>query len=306
MDDGEDELSGEVLDLSQMTKHINEKSDMYTWSISPAYSMLHDMLGILNDAVKSRPRSFPRDVRPIITDLLALLDNVRVILNETPRLNEPQRFGNRAFRHFLTRIHNERVSLLSSITDHPDVQDYFVQSFGSWTRIDYGTGHEFNFLAFISSLAVLGLIEPDDCPAVVFDVFWSYWDLTLEIQQQYNQEAAGSHGAWGVDDYLALPYVFGSAQLIDHPEITPANVIDAEVARANRDEYVYCKWIDHVMNVKIGPFFEHSRTLWSLRNLPHFAKLNGGMLKMYVGEIMDRFVVVQHFRCGSLLKWELD
>ena len=46
--------------------------------------------------------------------------------------------------------------------------------------------------------------------------------------------------------------------------------------------------------------------LYSLRNLPHFVKLNGGMIKMYRGEIMDRFLVVQHFRCGSLLKWEED
>jgi serine/threonine-protein phosphatase 2A activator len=181
--------------------------------------------------------------------------------------------------------------------------DYFVQSWGSWTRIDYGTGHEFNFLAFITSLAALGLIEPEDGPALVFDVFWTYWELTVDLQDRYNQEAAGSHGAWGVDDFAALPYVFGSAQLIDHPSITPANVIDPLVAENNRDEYAYCKWIDHVSRIKSGSFAEHSRTLWSLRGLPHFTKLNSGMMKMYVGEIMDRFLVVQHFRCGEILKW---
>jgi serine/threonine-protein phosphatase 2A activator len=73
---------------------------------------------------------------------------------------------------------------------------------------------------------------------------------------------------------------------------------------ANRDEYAYCKWVDHVPTVKTGTFAEHSRMLWSLRSLPHFQKLNSGTIKMYSGEIMDRFLVVQHFRCGSLLKWE--
>jgi hypothetical protein len=53
------------------------------------------------------------------------------------------------------------------------------------------------------------------------------------------------------------------------------------------------------MTVKTGDFAEHSRVLWSL-----FLKLNGGTIKMYSGDVMDRFVVVQHFRLGGVLKWE--
>ncbi|KAH0787376.1 Serine/threonine-protein phosphatase 2A activator [Histomonas meleagridis] len=214
------------------------------------------------------------------------------------------RFGNRAFRTFLTKIYENRAEILSDVTGNPESHEYFVQSFGSWTRIDYGTGHEFNFLAFITSLAVLKLITPEDGPALVFDVFWSYWDLIVKVQKTYNQEPAGSHGSWGVDDYVALPFVFGSAQLIDHSEVTPANVIDPIVAKAHADEFIYCKWIDYIYHVKKGNFAEHSRTLCSIRNLPHFVKLNGGMIKMYKGEVMDKFLVVQHFRFGKLLSWE--
>jgi hypothetical protein len=49
----------------------------------------------------------------------------------------------------------------------------------------------------------------------------------------------------GLDDYVALPFVFGAAQLINHREITPENVITPEVACPNRDEYLYCRRIDH-------------------------------------------------------------
>jgi serine/threonine-protein phosphatase 2A activator len=158
-------------------------------------------------------------------------------------------------------------------------------------------------LTFLTALSVLGLLIPEDHTAVVFDVFWAYWDLLILVQGQYKLEPAGSHGSWGVDDYVVLPFLFGSAQLIDHGEMVPSNVIDPMIAKNYKDKYSYCKWIDYICQVKTGPFHEHSRMLYSLRTLPHFTKLNGGMIKMYVGEVMNRFPVVQHFRCGSVLKW---
>jgi serine/threonine-protein phosphatase 2A activator len=94
-------------------------------------------------------------------------------------------------------------------------------------------------------------------------------ELLLDIQSRY-QEAAGSHGVWGIDDSVPLPFVFGCAQLIDDAEITPANVNTRDVAAANRDENEYCKSVDYVSGVKTDSFTEHSRMLWSLRNLPRF------------------------------------
>ena len=305
-DSNDDSGGADILELSELSKDINSENDIVKWNDSPAYNYIYNVLIQLNDSVKSKPRSAQRTVRPIITKIIDALNKVRTILNEVEPLKQPMRFGNRAFRLFLTRVFNERAEILKDVTDNKDAHEYFCQSFGSWTRIDYGTGHEFNFLAFITSLAVLNLIGPDDCIAIVFDVFWAYWDLTLAVQDRYHQEPAGSHGAWGVDDYVALPFVFGSSQLIDHSEITPLNVIDPIVAKAHKDEYIYCRWIDYLYHVKKGSFSEHSRMLYSLRNLPHLTKLNGGMIKMYRGEVMDRFLVVQHFRFGSVLKWEGD
>jgi serine/threonine-protein phosphatase 2A activator len=300
------DLSGDPLELTFLTKRIFRDKDIPKWIDSPAYIETDQMLCLLSESVRSKPRSVDRPRRPVIHALVAALNSVRRIMEETPPYDGSMRFGNWAFRNFLTRVYDDRADILRDVCDHPEPPEYFVQSFGSWTRIDFGTGHEYNFLAFITSLAVLGVVDEEDFVAIVFDVFWTYWDLLLDLQDRYNQEAAGSHGVWGIDDYVALPFVFGSSQLIDHPVITPASVIDPEIAKANREEYAYCKWVDHVIEVKSGTFAEHSRVLWSLRRQPHFQKLNGGTIKMYRGEVMERFTVVQHFRFGSLLKWEDD
>ena len=97
----------------------------------------------------------------------------------------------------------------------PHLAPYLLTSFGSFTRMDYGTGHETSFALFLLCLTLVRFYEP--APEVerqlVLIVFLRYLRLCWKLQDVYRLEPAGSHGVWGLDDYCFLGYIFGSGQL---------------------------------------------------------------------------------------------
>ena len=53
----------------------------------------------------------------------------------------------------------------------PEISIYLQESFGSHERIDYGTGHELNFIAFLFCLFKTGVLLADDLKAAVNCIF---------------------------------------------------------------------------------------------------------------------------------------
>lgn len=83
----------------------------------------------------------------------------------------------------------------------PELKVYLLDSFGSYERIDYGTGHELNFVVFLLCLFKVGVYTADEFASVINKVFQRYLVLMRKIQLIYVLEPAGSHGVWGLDDY---------------------------------------------------------------------------------------------------------
>lgn len=93
----------------------------------------------------------------------------------------------------------------------PEIKTYLLESFGSYERIDYGTGHELNFVVFLLCLFKLGVYKLEDMKSVINKVFQRYLILMRKIQLTYVLEPAGSHGVWGLDDYQHLAFLFGAS-----------------------------------------------------------------------------------------------
>ncbi|KAF5567286.1 serine threonine phosphatase 2A activator 2, partial [Fusarium pseudoanthophilum] len=139
------------------SRRILSKKDHDIFLSSSTYKLITAWVFGLAESVVDTPNSAVRDA-----DLSSPLKVILHILDETEQLvaksppNEQggSRFGNKAFRGLL------ELAQSNSAAWHRDigVQDegaiaelsiYFCQSFGNGNRIDYGSGHELNFMIWL-------------------------------------------------------------------------------------------------------------------------------------------------------------
>lgn len=201
-------------------QRIRTHADLERFPSTSAYAQIVHRLGCLNTAVRSNYEPSSAPATPSILLLLALLDHIHQSILSTPLHTTSQRFGNTAFRAFHAQLLLSLPTLLAplvppSLSVHlPEISHHLVNSFGNPTRIDYGTGHELSFLAFLTILHSLELLKVEDDRVVVEKLFGKYLDVVREAQRWFGLEPAGSKGVWGLDDHQHLSYLFGSSQLI--------------------------------------------------------------------------------------------
>lgn len=167
-------------------KKINEGQHVSTFLASRAY---HDILTFL---MQLNAAMFPRHVQDsnealarvqiweldsphisysaTVKKLSQLLDDLDQMIDEVPPDPGPRRFGNASFRKWNEIVTSRAPALLqlhlpadvlarqtaTVATARSELESYFLGAFGSAQRLDYGTGHELSFLAFLGCIWKLG------------------------------------------------------------------------------------------------------------------------------------------------------
>ncbi|KAF2398730.1 rotamase PTPA-1 [Trichodelitschia bisporula] len=337
----------QVLDPASLTfttpaKKIHNEADVDVWKTTAAYADILTFLHLLNAAMfphiepgaSANVQYWELDSPAVplsspVLQLQALLAALDELIASAPPATGPRRFGNVAFRVWYKLAEDKLDELLDTHVPKPalaarvELRSYLLGSFGSAQRLDYGTGHELSFLAFLGGLWKMGVFETGtngiEERGIVLGVIEPYLRLIRRLILTYNLEPAGSHGVWGLDDHSFLPYIFGSAQLSppvsdlfhlptegsasnapDPPDVTKKPVVERE-----RTRNMYFSAIGFINDVKRGPFWEHSPILFDISGVKAgWAKINIGMMKMYAAEVLAKFPVIQHFPFGALFSWE--
>eukprot|EP00667_Euglena_gracilis_P015883 EG_transcript_16548 len=299
-------------------KRVQSMDDMAKLPTTPGYKAIITFLNVASDSVKGKKLSDTSTLGPRLEAVLGVLEEVVRWSDEIP-LEEKcnSRFGNKAFRVWHARLVERSPALVHGVlTAGPDAQPqwleyaeelraYLHDSFGNPTRIDYGTGHELHFLCFLMCLFLMESCSKEDLQGLVLVVWQRYMVAMRRLQERYSHEPAGSKGVYGLDDYHHLPFLFGAAQLVGNKEgLRPSDVVEPAVVEQHAAEYMYIAGIQWIMSQKRGHFAEHSPTLYDISGVAEWAKVLSGMVKMYQGEVLGKFPIVQHLLFGRLIPFD--
>ncbi|KAJ8574300.1 hypothetical protein K7X08_026105 [Anisodus acutangulus] len=291
-------------------KIIQTQNDIVQFSSSQTCLQFLGFIVSLSESIRSHQLSDHFHVSPAVLAIVEILQTLIGYVDEIPLAPQSSRYGNFAYRTWHERMSCNAESFMLRFLPLElkeaivELVPYFTDSFGNSSRIDYGTGHETNFAAWLYCLARLGVVKEEDYQALVSRVFIKYLELMRKLQVTYSLEPAGSHGVWGLDDYHFLPFIFGSSQLIDHKYMKPKSIHNEDILENFANEYLYLSCIVFIKKVKKGLFAEHSPMLDDISGVPNWNKVNSGLLKMYKIEVLQKVPIMQHFLFGSIIPWQ--
>ncbi|KUI54009.1 Serine/threonine-protein phosphatase 2A activator 2 [Cytospora mali] len=296
--------------FKEPTRRILSVKDHELFINSPTYNLILAWIFGLAESIADTPISAVKDdeLSTPVKTLIAILDEIEQLVYQNPPDDQGgSRFGNKRFRDFLDKAKAATSKWHQQLSiDNPDaiaeLSTYLNQSFGNRKRIDYGSGHELNFLIWLLCLYRLRIVTRADFKPLLLKVFLRYLEVMRVVQCTYYLEPAGSHGVWGLDDYQFLPFLFGASQLLHHKYITPRAIHQELVLEQFGRDYLYLNQIVFVNSTKtVKGLRWHSPMLDDISASKSWEKVEGGMRRMFVAEVLKKLPVMQHFLFGSLV-----
>lgn len=299
-----------TLRFSELERRILSKKDQELFRASPTYTLILAFIFSLSESIASKKISSVSisSSPPIVGHILCFLSAIDGIIKLCPPVDQGgSRFGNPSFRKFFDMIPVlspswHRTLGITNPSAIAEVSTYLYNSFGNPARIDYGSGHELNFFIWLLSLNRLSILPESSFPAIILLVFPKYLSVLRRLQITYFLEPAGSHGVWGMDDYHFLPFLYGASQLINHPYIRPLSIHNDLVLEEEGDEYLYLKMVRWTMSSKSVKNLRVTQPMLDdISGAKSWAKVEQGMRRMFLKEVLGKLPVMQHFLFGSLI-----
>ena len=228
---------------------------MALWKKSTAYYDIIDFINAISQAIQGKKLTTKLDPSPIADNLLHIFDNLNRMVDETPPLEQPQRFGNEAYRDWFEKMKTESPELLKEALPaqfHPaliEISAYFVESFGNATRIDYGTEHELAFIMFLCALYKVHALTGSDNLHTGLKIFNAYLLFVRRLQLTYRMEPTGSHGEWSLDDYQYVPFIWGSGQLAVNAPFESNRFLERGIINQHKNGFYFIDCIDNITQV---------------------------------------------------------
>lgn len=201
------------------SKKIHESQDVSSFLTSKAYVDIMTFLLQLNRSMfpakspDGTVQTWPMNTDAVefsapVRQLQLLLSKLESILDEAPPDTGPRRFGNVSFRKWFQIVESRADQLLDEclapeVLRHEDTAEttakeelkaYFLGGWGSAQRLDYGTGHELSFLAFLGGIWKLNGF-PAASPGVEERA------IVLGVVQPYELTAFGILESWDTDSW---------------------------------------------------------------------------------------------------------
>lgn len=307
-------------------REILTKDDLDRFKDSETCKRFVGFLLALNSSVRDKPiPALPHSVSENVKLAVQVLETVEGYIDMfKPVANSKSRFGNPAFQSWFDHVESTlgdlyaplKVSVTLDLHDRQGALkesfEYLLHSFGNRKRIDYGTGHEANFVCWLYCLTSLGCFDANELDKLVLVIFNRYIRLMRHLQEVYWLEPAGSHGVWGLDDFHFLTFMFGSSQLLNHRHLKPKSIHDSALVQDLAPQYMYFANILWIQTSKSAPGLAdnphslrwHSPMLDDISGVKTWEKVNSGMIKMYLAEVLGKLPIMQHFLFGSILSFK--
>ncbi|KAH8385494.1 hypothetical protein KR093_011242, partial [Drosophila rubida] len=313
---------------------VHKEADMVRWHNSMAYHELLAYIGRTSTAIQGVRQALPGDypVSETMRRLCAVFDRLSHLaasmrgfggeLRLKPRHQQQQQQQQQApssakrltvveaYRGWSRAMQRCVFGLLErALPPHQcehvgELGQYLANAFGNQARLDYGSGHELSFLFFMCGLFRIRVLQPADEPAAALLLFQRYLQLVRRLQLQFELSAAGFQGAYSLDDYQFVPYLWGAAQLCHTPPFTPRQLLLPAVYGQWQRHYLLAGCVGFVADSKEGSFATHSCQLWSITTLSSWTQVYRGLHNMYLKEVLNQFHMLRHMYFGQVMSFD--